>query len=195
MNTFHENRLLKGVVVLVTVMVFILAMYRGSLTLKMATEGAVKRHYQFLLTCNFKEVRLSRVTAYCPCEKCCGIHKIEDGKRKLVSRKYVDGKVAINVPYTTILSTGLGIVATDTKKIPRGSIVIYKGKKYLACDEGEDIKGWQIDIFTAPGENRSVKEAHKRAGKFGVRRNKRAYILTPKKNDRWRLIQAFRRGN
>lgn len=64
------------------------------------------------------------VTAYCPCEECCG--------------RWADGLTATGLP------AGPGIVAVDQEVIPLGSTVIIDGQKYLAADTG--VTGLAVDI-------------------------------------------------
>ena len=72
------------------------------------------------------------ITAYCPCEQCCG--------------RWADGVTASGLP------AGPGIVAVDPKVIPLGSTVIIDGMKYLAADTGSGVEGLHIDIFLASHE-------------------------------------------
>ena len=64
------------------------------------------------------------ITAYCPCEECCG--------------KWADGLTATGLP------AGPGIVAVDPEVIPLGSTVVIDGQKYLAADTG--VTGRHVDI-------------------------------------------------
>lgn len=56
------------------------------------------------------------ITAYCPCEECCG--------------RWADGVTATGLP------AGPGVVAVDPEVIPLGSTVIIDGQRYLAADTG-----------------------------------------------------------
>lgn len=67
------------------------------------------------------------VTAYCPCEECCG--------------RWSDGMTATGLP------AGPGIVAVDPEVIPLGSTVIIDGQRYLAADTG--VTGRHVDICMA----------------------------------------------
>lgn len=67
------------------------------------------------------------ITAYCPCEACCG--------------KWADGLTATGLP------AGPGIVAVDGDVIPLGSTVIIDGQQYLAADTG--VTGRNVDICMA----------------------------------------------
>ena len=79
------------------------------------------------------------ITAYCPCEKCCG--------------EYADGFTASGVPAEP------GVIAVDASVISLGSTVIIEGKEYLAADVGGGVKGNHIDICF---------EDHSAAENFGV---------------------------
>ncbi len=67
------------------------------------------------------------VTAYCPCEKCCGKS---------------DGITASG----TVATAGRTIAA-DTNDLPFGSEVIINGRTYVVEDRGGAIRGKRIDIF------------------------------------------------
>lgn len=67
------------------------------------------------------------ITAYCPCEECCG--------------RWADGMTATGLP------AGPGIVAVDESVIPLGSTVIIDGQRYLAADTG--VTGKHVDICLA----------------------------------------------
>lgn len=64
------------------------------------------------------------VTAYCPCEACCGI--------------YADGLTAAGLP------AGPGVAAVDPAVIPLGSTLIIDGQQYLAADTG--VTGRHVDL-------------------------------------------------
>ncbi|MCI8656549.1 MAG: hypothetical protein HFF72_03815 [Oscillospiraceae bacterium] len=67
------------------------------------------------------------ITAYCPCEECCG--------------RWADGVTATGLP------AGPGVVAVDPEVIPLGSTVIIDGQRYLAADTG--VTGNHVDICLA----------------------------------------------
>ena len=71
------------------------------------------------------------ITAYCPCEDCCG--------------RWADGVTASGLP------AGPGIVAVDRSVIPLGSTVVIDGLKYLAADTG--VTGNHVDICMASHED------------------------------------------
>ena len=67
------------------------------------------------------------ITAYCPCEKCCG--------------EYADGLTASG----TVATEGR-TCAVDPEVIPLGTEIEIDGVKYIAEDVGGAIKGNRIDI-------------------------------------------------
>lgn len=81
-----------------------------------------------------------RITAYCPCSKCCG--------------KWADG-----ITYTGTWATENYTIAVDPSVIPLGSTVEINGVEYVAEDIGGAIKKNRIDIFF---------ESHKAALEWGV---------------------------
>lgn len=78
--------------------------------------------YQYIGECT--------ITAYCPCEECCG--------------RWADGLTATGLP------AGPGIVAVDPEVVPLGSTVIIDGQKYLAADTG--VRGKHVDICLSDHE-------------------------------------------
>ena len=68
-----------------------------------------------------------RLTAYCPCAKCCG---------------KTDG-----ITYTGTKATPDRTVAVDPNVIPLGSTLYINGNAYVAEDIGGAIKGNRIDVF------------------------------------------------
>lgn len=81
-----------------------------------------------------------KVTAYCPCVKCCGK---EDG-----------------ITATGTVATAGRTIAVDPTVIPYGSRVILNGVTYIAEDCGGAIKGNKIDMFF---------DTHQEALEWGVR--------------------------
>ena len=82
---------------------------------------------------------LYRLTAYCPCEVCCGKS---------------DGITA-----TGVRATEGRTVAVDPSTIPYGSEVVIWGHTYVAEDCGGAVQGNRIDIFF---------DTHQEAVDFGV---------------------------
>lgn len=79
------------------------------------------------------------LTAYCPCEKCCG--------------KWANGITASG------LTAEPGMIAVDPQIIPLGACVVIDGEEYLAADTGGAIKGNRIDIYMS---------SHNSALEYGV---------------------------
>lgn len=67
------------------------------------------------------------ITAYCPCEKCCG--------------PWTDGITAMGT------TAEPGVIAVDPQIIPLGSVVLIDGQEYRAEDTGGAIKGNRIDRY------------------------------------------------
>lgn len=80
-----------------------------------------------------------RVSAYCPCVKCCGKS---------------DGVTA-----TGVKATANRTIAVDPKVIPYGTTIILNGQEYIAEDCGGAIKGNKLDIYF---------DTHEEAVAFGV---------------------------
>ena len=81
-----------------------------------------------------------KITAYCPCSKCCG--------------QWADG-----VTSTGVTATEGRTIAVDPKVIPYGSKVMIAGNEYIAEDCGGAIKENRIDIYF---------ESHDDALEYGV---------------------------
>lgn len=79
------------------------------------------------------------VTAYCPCEKCCG--------------QWSNGITA------TGTTAQPGVIAVDPSVIPLGSKVVIDGAEYSAEDTGGAIKGYRIDLYM---------DSHSAALEYGV---------------------------
>ena len=75
-----------------------------------------------------------KLTAYCPCEKCCGIwasNRPDDVVYGAIGEELKEG-------YS---------IAVDPTVIPYGTEVIINGKTYKAQDCGGAIKGNRIDVY------------------------------------------------
>lgn len=81
------------------------------------------------------------VTAYCPCEKCCG--------------EYANGYTATGAKATQGVT-----IATDPDVIPMGTEVEIDGHIYIAQDVGGAISGNRIDLYF---------DSHEDALRWGVR--------------------------
>lgn len=81
-----------------------------------------------------------KITAYCPCSKCCG--------------QWADG-----ITSTGVTASEGRTIAVDPKVIPYGSKVVIAGNEYIAEDCGGAIKENRIDIYF---------ESHDDALEYGV---------------------------
>ena len=79
------------------------------------------------------------ITAYCPCEICCGEYALNRPKDE-------NGNDIIYTASGNIAKSGVTI-AVDPDVIPYGSKVIIDGKTYIAEDCGGAIKGNRIDVY------------------------------------------------
>ena len=81
-----------------------------------------------------------RVTAYCPCEKCCG--------------EFADGLTASGVP-------AVGLIVAAPPMIPFGTRLTVQGYGYaVVADRGGAIKGRRLDVLF---------KTHQQALNWGVR--------------------------
>lgn len=92
-----------------------------------------------------------KLTAYCPCEKCCGEWALKRPKDE-------NGNDIVYGSTGEILVSGKSI-AVDPKVISYGSEVYINGNKYIAQDCGGLINGERIDLYF---------ENHQDALNFGV---------------------------
>lgn len=92
-----------------------------------------------------------RLTAYCPCEKCCGEWALKRPTDE-------NGNQIVYGSSGEILASGQSI-AVDPAVIPYGSEVEINGEIYVAHDCGGAIKGNKIDIYF---------DNHQSALNFGV---------------------------
>lgn len=99
------------------------------------------------------------LTAYCPCEICCG----EYGKNRPVDK---NGKVIVYGSIGERLNQGFS-VAVDPSVIPYGSKVEIDGHVYTAQDCGGAIKENRIDVYF---------DNHEEALEFGIR-EKGVYLI------------------
>ena len=91
------------------------------------------------------------LTAYCPCEKCCGQY----GVNRPIDE---NGDLIVYGAYGQRLEAGVSI-ATDPNVIGFNQDVYINGVVYKAHDTGGNINGNQIDIYMAD---------HDEAVEFGV---------------------------
>ena len=78
-------------------------------------------------TSNSSSVKIYKITAYCPCSKCCG--------------KFASGRTASGTKATA----GRTIAAPSNFKF--GTKLLINGKEYVVEDRGGAIKGNRIDLF------------------------------------------------
>lgn len=92
-----------------------------------------------------------RITAYCPCEVCCG---------KWALNRPIDESGEVIV-YTASMTRAKAnwTIAADTSILPFGTRVVIDGKEYEVQDRGGAIKGNKIDIYF---------DSHEEALQFGV---------------------------
>ena len=92
-----------------------------------------------------------KLTAYCPCEKCCGIwaqnRPTDEAGNEII--RTASGKIA-EQGYT---------VAADKAKLPFGTKLMIDGHEYEVQDVGGAIKDNRIDVYF---------ESHEEALAFGV---------------------------
>lgn len=92
-----------------------------------------------------------RITAYCPCEVCCG----NWAKNRPVDE---DGSLLVFTASGDLAVEGVTIAA-DTSVLPFGTEVIIDDVRYIVQDRGKAIKGNKIDVYF---------ENHQDALEFGV---------------------------
>ena len=105
----------------------------------------IKMHHQDLK----QYVGEFKITAYCPCAKCCG----------RANGKCANGEYPIE-----------GItIAADTRKFPLGTKLYIEGiGERIVMDTGSAIKGNNLDLFIS---------THQECKTFGVRRNVKVWII------------------
>lgn len=105
------------------------------------------------------------LTAYCPCEKCCG----KWGKNRPTDE---DGELLVYTASGQLAKEGVTIAA-DSNILPFGTNVIIDGHSYIVQDKGGRIKGNRIDIYF---------ENHQEALEFGIQ-EKEIFIERMIEND------------
>lgn len=80
-----------------------------------------------------------KITAYCPCEKCCGywatVRPTDENGEPIVYT--ASGKIAAQ-----------GVtVAADTSILPFGTVLVIGGHEYTVQDRGGMVKGNHVDIY------------------------------------------------
>jgi len=92
-----------------------------------------------------------RLSAYCPCVKCCEIWSAEHPSR--VGTDYVQKTKSGTIP------TAGRTIGVDPEVIPLGTTVLINGIEYVAEDIGGGVNGNHIDIFF---------DTHEEACAFGI---------------------------
>lgn len=106
-----------------------------------------------------------RITAYCPCEICCG----NWAKNRPTDE---NGNLLVYTASGELAVEGVTIAA-DTSILPFGTEVIIDGNKYIVQDRGRVIKNNRIDVYF---------ENHQDALEFGVQ-YKEVFIKRMVEND------------
>lgn len=129
---FIEKNDLSIIALIAMFIIFMLGYFAGSATPKTEAEptttiiGHIQNETE---TLNLKSLGTFEITAYCPCEKCCGKS---------------DGITA-----TGVKATAGRTIAVDPDVIPYGTELFIDGFTYRAEDTGGSIKGNKLDIFFA----------------------------------------------
>lgn len=92
------------------------------------------------------------LTAYCPCEKCCGVWAEnrpvdENGHEVVYTSSGAEAEAGVTI-------------AVDPTVIPHDSTVLIDGQLYIAQDTGSAIQGNKIDVYFA---------THEEAMAYGIR--------------------------
>ena len=137
-SEFMKKHRYKIITYIICIVIFFFGCLVGSLTDTKAE--AADAHEQpkavaLVSTAKSNEKNLGefKITAYCPCSKCCG--------------KYSDGITA-----TGTTATPGRTIAVDPDVIPYGTEVIIDGNTFIAEDCGGAVKGKHIDVFCASHE-------------------------------------------
>lgn len=87
--------------------------------------------------------------------------------------KWFDGFTSAMIRVKDLKGSPLGIAAVDKEIIPFGSYILVPGKgPYLACDTGNGIKGYEIDLLM---------DSKEEARKWGVKEMEVLVIMQRKK--------------
>ena len=107
-----------------------------------------------------------KLTAYCPCEKCCG----KWGKDRPTDS---EGNLLVKTASGEYAKEGVTIAA-DTSVLPFGTIVLIDGHEYIVQDRGGAMDGNKLDIYF---------ESHEEALQFGVQYKEIFIIERMNEND------------
>ena len=97
------------------------------ITPKIYAKGKPQRITKKRLKAEYESIGRFTLTAYCPCEKCCGNNK--------------------GITATGTKAKAGHTIAVDSKIIPYGTKVYINGITYTAEDCGGGVKGRHIDVF------------------------------------------------
>lgn len=113
--------------------------------------GEVLNNGEILTAIRMYYIGEFKITAYCPCEQCCG---------KWAKNRPVD-KNGSEIIYTASgqIAKANKTVGVDPKVIPYGTRLLISGNEYVAQDTGSALKGNIIDIYF---------ETHQEAQDFGA---------------------------
>lgn len=92
-----------------------------------------------------------KLTAYCPCVKCCGKWSAEHPNNQYEG--FIQKTAGGTIPKAN------HTIAADWSKLPKGTKVLINGTEYVVEDKGGVVKGNHIDIYF---------EDHQEALVFGV---------------------------
>ena len=110
-------------------------------TVESSTSSCVESESMELETTTHKAINLGqyKLTAYCPCEKCCGVFAAHRPLDK-------EGQEIVYTANGSVAEEGYTIAA-DTNILPFGSLVKINGHVYQVQDRGGAITGNHIDIY------------------------------------------------
>lgn len=85
-----------------------------------------------------------KITAYCPCVKCCGVWSAEHPSHQ--GTDYVQKTASGTIP------TEGRTIAADPSVLPYGTVVVVDGYEYVVEDTGGAMNGNAIDIYFSSHE-------------------------------------------
>lgn len=92
-----------------------------------------------------------KITAYCPCEECCGYWAT-------VRPTDENGEPIVYTASGSIAAEGV-TAAADTSILPFGTVLVIDGHEYTVQDRGGMVKGSHVDVYF---------DSHEAANEFGV---------------------------
>lgn len=153
MKKFDEDKLVEGLAVatIITVVLFLLWLLslpkipehkeveETTQIVENSVESVEKVSFEIKTTETPYTEKEMIITAYCPCEKCCGVYATNRQKDK-------NGNDIVLTASGKEAKAGR-TVAVDPQYIPYGTEIIIDGQTYIAEDCGGAIKGDRIDLF------------------------------------------------